>query len=331
MSNEDIKFVFNFEGKKRKEYSIYEFDHFEDLVEAIKEDLNLSKETNLVFNYPKEFNFSNIDMRINYFMDEESFEYFKEIIQEIQNKQIPNKAFNNKTINYNKVDQLPKGLPTLKKKLTEYLKGGLDTALKKMIPIFKKEKIKNEKNWYSKGKLKQKNIICNNCYKNNIIGFRFICSECDRFNLCEACESLRIQSQIEHEPSHFFIQISSLVNEDILLYNNIIERKNQHIKINLDEIKDKNIQTETYVIIHNTGENSFKNCILFPICYGGKYILGDKIDIKDDIKKNDSIKINIKLKGFENSGISKWRMLTKNGIPFGEVINLEVIVELKTQ
>ena len=331
MSNQDVIFTFSFEGKK-KEYEFYIFDSFYEIRKKIIEDYNLDENILLTFDFPPQYNqyfqTQNIKLKIEQFFDEETFEYFKKLTEGLDTK-----FFNkNQKITIKKVPKLPDGLPSLKKHLQKQLEDQLKTLLMK-IKVNVQSKLSNENNYYNIENLKNKdfefvchkNIICNNCFKTNFIGFRFICTECDRFNLCENCELLKTQLIIEHNPNHLFIQIPTPVNEELLFYNNIIERKNQLIKVNVGDIKTKNIKP--YVIIHNTGENSFKNCILYPICYGEGYILGDIIKITEDIKKNDSIKIEIKLDEFHDSGVSKWRMITENGVPFGEVIYLTLIVD----
>ena len=333
MSLPDVIFTFSFGGKK-KEYNFFEFDSFDEIRKRIIEDYNLDETMLLTFDFPSQYNqhfqTQKEKLKINQFFDEETFEYFKKLtIELLQEKNFFSK---HQKIIINKVSKLPDGLPSLKKHLQKQLEDQLKTLLMK-IKVNVQSKLSNENNYYYIENLKNKafefvchkNIICNNCFKTNFIGFRFICTECDRFNLCENCELLKTQLIIEHNPNHLFIQIPTPVNEEMLFYNNIIERKNQLIKVNVGDIKTKNIKP--YVIIHNTGENSFKNCTLYPICYGEGYILGDVIKITEDIKKNESIKIDIKLNEFHDSGVSKWRMITENGIPFGEVIYLTLIVD----
>ena len=63
--------------------------------------------------------------------------------------------------------------------------------------------------------------------KKNFIGLRFICSECNKFNLCENCESLRIMKEIKHPQNHLFIQINEPIKNDIYKFNNLIQKKDK--------------------------------------------------------------------------------------------------------
>ena len=55
------------------------------------------------------------------------------------------------------------------------------------------EKLNKEKEIFNSNseeieKKQHSNLICSNCFKTNFEGYRYICCECDNFNLCEDCE-----------------------------------------------------------------------------------------------------------------------------------------------
>ena len=165
------------------------------------------------------------------------------------------------------------------------------------------------------------NIICSNCFKPEFTGIRFLCSQCNNYNLCEKCEELRIQNIINHNENHVFLRINKPKNIDINKYDNLIQGNNQKLKL-------KNGKGYAKVNIINSGIESFKNCYLSPICYGSYYITGKKIKIEKDIERGDNIDLIIELEVEENEinsnkqYISIWRMFTEEGIPFGKIISL---------
>ena len=174
-----------------------------------------------------------------------------------------------------------------------------------------------------------KNIICTNCFKKNFSGKRYICCECDNFNLCGDCEELHTKNLIEHNLNHIFIKINKPINIDINKYDTVIKGKNQNLTI-------KNNQAIANITIFNTGEESLKDCFLSPIVFGGRTLYGPKIKIKEDVKKNHKIDTTIIIDanlenlnkeqtiGDTKEYITCWRMFTKEGIPFGDIISLYI-------
>ena len=168
-----------------------------------------------------------------------------------------------------------------------------------------------------------KNIVCSNCYKINFKGLRFICSECQNFNLCQECEDLKIKKLIRHNQNHIFIRINDPININIKKYDNIIKRNNQNLIVDLNN-KENNLIIPITII--NNGEKSFKNCYFRPIGFGQNYIDGKKFTIKDNIQRTEEIEIKIQLKEILKPGEynSNWRMFTEKGIPFGKVLYLTI-------
>lgn len=183
------------------------------------------------------------------------------------------------------------------------------------------------------------NIICSNCFKKEFTGIRFLCSQCNNYNLCEKCEELRCQKAFNHNINHVFLRIKKPIDLDINKYDNIIKGTHQNLKIKKGE---KIIGKITLI---NSGEENLKNCFLSPICFEECYLTGPKIIIDDDLERNGSIDLEIEIndpikknsKDNENNQnknrqyISCWRMFTKEGIPFGNVVYfyIEDLVENK--
>ena len=70
----------------------------------------------------------------------------------------------------------------------------------------------------NKCKTKHEGIKCNNCYKCPIVGYRYKCSKCTDFNLCEDCEEKNYESNAH---PHIFLKI-----------RNHIPKKNDEFNMN---------------------------------------------------------------------------------------------------
>jgi hypothetical protein len=329
MSDEFI-FKFNFKGNIKK-VSFYTFDTFHDLSEWTYENYNLTKDQKIVYNIPPEFG-TREKPKIKAFFDSETFKYFNELIINIKNKDL-HFFKNTYTIIIEPVPNFPEGIPTLQKEIGKSVKRNQNQIKEKLKVQVTSQKLEIESYKYNIDKLNNKeylkfchnNITCNNCFKQNFVGLRFICSECNKFNLCENCESMRVMNKIEHDPNHLFIQIKNPINIDNYKFNNLIQKKRQ--VINIYETPNEG-KFKVNFIIHNIGENSFKNCFLYPICYGENYVYGNIVKIENDVFRGENISIDIEFDNIKEQGTyySKWRMFNQFGIPFGEIIYLTFII-----
>jgi hypothetical protein len=69
---------------------------------------------------------------------------------------------------------------------------------------------------------KHNHIICCNCFEQDFIGNRYVCSECNNYNLCQKCEKSLFEKEI-HDREHTFIQIKEPIEvDDYFDYNSII-------------------------------------------------------------------------------------------------------------
>ena len=177
------------------------------------------------------------------------------------------------------------------------------------------EKINNEKHY---------NIVCNNCFKKDFNGKRFICGECNNYNLCQDCEKIFYSKQI-HPREHSLIQINKSLNDEIVdnlsKYNNIIGNKNQEFK-NVPEY----FQLEVSII--NNGENNLKDCYILPVRFGDEYLSCCPKVIEEDIQRNMIVKVILVIRiPHSNKGYFQgyFRMFTPNGLPFGDVLSVNVL------
>lgn len=197
------------------------------------------------------------------------------------------------------------GLTELEKTQTEY------SILKKELSE-KEKKIKGE----------HKNIICNNCFKSNIKGKRFICAECFNYNLCQDCEKLYYQRQI-HDRKHTLIQVNQPISEDDdnLKYDCVISNSNDRgIQLDSDNIEQS---YQLPIVVSNNGTKNLKNCYIVPIRYGDDYLTCEpfKFEEKVEISVTLNICLMIKLPNSDKNYYEGYfRMFTPKGLPFGQVL-----------
>ena len=124
---------------------------------------------------------------------------------------------------------------------------------KKSFDKIKEEYSKSEENLKS---INHQNIICCNCLNKDFSGKRFICSECDNFNLCQDCEKISHEKEI-HSREHVFIQINKNLEDDISKYNNVIWKYCKEFTG-----VEQTFKLEFTVV--NNGEKDFQNPVSLP-------------------------------------------------------------------
>ena len=272
-------------------------------------------------------------------------------------EELPDGIFSNKTLDYLKEklslrnikekykfnvikkDKMPEWS---RKPYNEILQYTLDNVFKPIIDEIQKEvsldKLEQSEIEYSKLKntleekekklnKSHKNIICNNCFENNFKGKRFICSECNNYNLCQECENILYIKEI-HSREHVFIQINkSFEQNNFFKYDNIIGNYNKEFNY----ISSDFFNLELTIV--NIGENDLKNCYILPIRFGERYLDCIPNIIKESVKKNMSLNIELCIRKADTIGINSkskslegyFRMLTPEGIPFGNVVFIKVL------
>lgn len=167
-------------------------------------------------------------------------------------------------------------------------------------------------------------VICNNCLNSDFRGPRYICSECDNYNLCNFCQE---KARASHNPEHTFIILSKQefndVEEDIQLFSSIIHDNKRLLKI----------KHEPYTIdveITNNGEEPLQGCFISPIRFGKNYLGCLKSTIVDECNKAEKtiIKVLITFEDgndeIEDNYYGYYRLMTEKGIPFGDILYIQV-------
>ena len=223
--------------KKNKKYLKVKEDY--NLKEKECEDLN--NKNNMLSNKVKEQ--EDMISKIN----EEINEYEKKISTLEKEKEIKNKGINDKK---NQIDEYKSKISNLENeiqkekemnssKINEEIKIIKENYEKKLQIELKKieshliEKMENKFNQY-KNNLKKSNfdkmnesipscktihygIKCEKCFQEPIKGYRYKCSVCNDYNLCDKCEE---KNSIENEHPHNFIKIRKDQNNNRFNYSN---------------------------------------------------------------------------------------------------------------
>jgi hypothetical protein len=162
-------------------------------------------------------------------------------------------------------------------------------------------------------------IICSNCFEKDFIGNRYMCSECNNYNLCQKCEKSSIEKEI-HDREHTFIEIKEPIQiNDYFEYSNIIgnyckEINNIQIMGNYYDLK---------ITIINNGKKDLKDCCILPVRYGDEYLFCECRKIRDSVTTGKSYDTHLKLKIPKNKkGVHRgyFRMFTPQKLPFGDII-----------
>lgn len=254
-----------------------------------------------------------------------TFNYFKEKIS-------LRKITGNYTLEIEKVPKLPKWK---KKDEIEYLQVSLKDSWKNICndliidldsvkleqgnAEYSKLKQKYEENVIKINKQKHKDIVCNNCFKKDFSGKRFICAECNNYNLCQDCEKLFYKKQI-HEREHTLVQINKSKDEDLSKYNNIIGNNNQEF-----QNVPSSFSIEFSVV--NSGDEDLENCYILPVRYGDKYLTCSPKIIEGSAQRNFIVKISLLARlPHYNKGYFEgyFRMFTPSGLPFGDVLFVKI-------
>ena len=259
--------------------------------------------------------------------DNKTFSYFKE---KLNLRGIQNGAYK---FNIEKVQRLPKWK---RKENHEILNEALDASwgpinediinsvtlnkLEESKVIYNKKKEQLRNNEEKLNNEEHENVVCNNCFKKDFHGKRFICSECNNYNLCQECEKIFYQKQI-HNREHTLIQVNKSLTEQLFKYNNIIGNNNQ-------EFKNVPSSFQLEISIINSGENDLKNCYILPVRFGDEYLTCNPKIVNDEVQRNMSLKIVLVVRvPHNNKGYFEgyFRMFTPNGMPFGNVLCVKVL------
>ena len=150
----------------------------------------------------------------------------------------------------------------------------------------------DEKNKKSNINSVHNNIDCKKCKQNPIIGYRYKCSICLDYNLCEKCEE---QNSVTLEHPHNFIKIRKSKNNDNLFLNNN-NIFNDHSDNNNNFNNNNNFINNNY----KNNNNNFKN---------NNYNNNNNNFINNNYNNNNNnfINNNIKNNSFKNNNLNDFK------------------------
>ena len=246
------------------------------------------------------------------------------------------------TLHITKVDKYPIWKPP---QILEIFKRSLDKASQETIEEIKKdlvlENLENGNRVYIKEKKEEKeinedtvkechiHIFCNHCQRGNFFGFRYMCAECNNYNLCEECYSNDIYT---HDKDHTFIRIKKpLETEDIELnnYSCIFSPNRMYEKRELN-VFDLNVE------IVNNGTSDLNGCFISPIRFGKNCLGCTKETINEEVKTGEKVKFKIGIIFFDDFNddyqpfdqyIGYFRLMTNKGIPFGDILYVQLDIK----
>ena len=165
-------------------------------------------------------------------------------------------------------------------------------------------------------------VFCNNCPNNNFFGNRYICAECDNYNLCQNCYT---NERFTHCKEHTFILIKSPIMLDLSLFSCLFINKRKIINVDKFEAFDFEIE------IINNGIESLQGCFISPIRFGKKYIGCTKDSIESEVQNGKKYTMKTMIKFEDENIIEKnkqyegyFRLMTQEGLPFGDIFYLQV-------
>ena len=180
-----------------------ELKNYQEKIENYKSDLSQSQQIQLNQNNQKEEEYKIKKKEFHNTLEAK----YKELYQ-VRIKEATNSI--NESIEKHKIDIQQKYEKQIKTLENNYKKQFNEISQSIM-------QIKNKSN-LKKCQTKHEGIKCNVCFNSPIIGYRYKCTQCDNFNLCEECEEANEQSNAH---PHLFIKMAKFIkNLNNIPFNN---------------------------------------------------------------------------------------------------------------
>ena len=265
----------------------------------------------------------------------------KPLINNKNVKQIINESIINISGNKKNEDKINASNPIngiIKTKLKELEDKLVDELYKNSMLEIEKSKMMLNNNNLDKSVIKisyrHADIICNKCGK-EIIGDRFKCLQCKNFNLCEICEK-----SYNHDIKHIMIAIPIPIEDENELNDKLDKNicyKNQNMNYDIEPkifylYTEPDFQSQE-VTLKNIGLEAWKGTCLKCIVDNNKSeIISDDLEIDNEVKSGDEIKINIKFYNIKSQlykdktvYYSFFEMFNQNNESFGNVTKIKII------
>ena len=204
-------------------------------------------------------------------------------------------------------------------------KRQLETSQFSQIIISDQSKNKININNKSICKTIHNNIKCENCSKNPIIGYRYKCSLCNNYNLCEECEE---KNEISQNHPHDFIKIKNEEKNDN--NNNNEEYSYKLLSKNFDfYIPSDSKNEEIGLTMENNSNKDWPENETKLICDTSQSLIGFDEMVLPPIKKghHEEIKIILNIPGgLEFDTYKVYMNFNVKGKNYGETIIINAII-----
>jgi len=210
----------------------------------------------------------------------------------------------------------------MKKKIEEYEKEKI-IMMNKIKEIEKKLKNEiEEKNKYIENNKKSTcntihhEIKCQKCFKEPIVGYRFKCSECNDYNLCQDCEE---KNSINEDHPHFFLKIR----------NELIEYSYKCLNTKLESYIHQGVDMAKITITLKNDKIKWLEGTKLIIDRSNSEIDGENINL-NPLKKGEQDNYEINFKGLKNKNPKKYKVFydfNVNGKNYGDKLCLSINIE----
>ncbi len=221
-----------------------------------------------------------------------------------------------------KIEKTEKENKEMKKKIEEYEKEKI-IMMNKIKEIEKKLKNEiEEKNKYIENNKKSTcntihhEIKCQKCFKEPIVGYRFKCSECNDYNLCQDCEE---KNSINEDHPHFFLKIR----------NELIEYSYKCLNTKLESYIHQGVDMAKITITLKNDKIKWLEGTKLIIDRSNSEIDGENINL-NPLKKGEQDNYEINFKGLKNKSPKKYKVFydfNVNGKNYGDKLCLSINIE----
>ena len=274
------------------------------------------------------------------------FQTEKTELEKSYNKKIQ-QSQNEITFNKKKVEQSKKDEEKLQNEI-KYLKIDFNSKISKLEK--ENSELKTQKSLFESSLCKtvHKNIKCEHCFTNPIIGYRYQCSQCNQnYNLCQKCYDLNTDSG---KHPHFFYRIktfqenesSNNLNNNInnnmnIINNNNVIQNNQNIKTYSYKCLTQDLKKSIYrgqfstkikILLQNDGNNNWPENTKLIWDKNNSHLQVDDIQLKS-VAPSGKITFNLAINNLQNLQPNQYQIFfdfNADGINYGNKLCIMIIV-----
>ena len=180
-------------------------------------------------------------------------------------------------------------------------------------------------------------IKCQKCFRNPIVGYRYKCSECQNYNLCQDCEEL---NSINVVHPHNFIKIRNELNENYNNGNYINNNNNNIIQYSYNILTTKlytyihegTNEAKIFVPLKNDGLNKWpENATKLIVDQNSSLLICNDINLRP-LNPGDQDIYEIHFNGLKDFTPNEYKTIlyfNVNGKNYGNKISLSVFIKPK--